>query len=570
MTKTNSENGLILLPDSEPLQKGTTNLPPDYYVGPEGSGEYLPGRETEGSGKDVLVPRAYQRDAEEAVEREWALGVPSTLIVIATGLGKTVIAANLIKRRLRAANRSLFLAHRTELLDQTLRKLDAVGVRGDLERASSYASLDARVVVASVQTLQGKRLARFPPDHFDVVVVDEAHHSPAFLYKRILNRFARAKGLGLTATPIRADGRSLGKIYHSVAYRKDIRAGIEEGWLAPLRVRRVWLDSLDLRDVAKQAGDFHVGQLEAVCSSPAVLRQMSTAIVELSARRPTLVFASSVSHAYRLASALRVLGRSAVALDGSTDSAERSAVIRDFEEGRIQYLVNCSLFVEGFDVPRVACVCVARPTMSLALYAQMVGRGERLFPGKVDNLVIDFLGASRHGLVGPLDVLASGSPLLEQMREEIEPLMLRGEVDLSTKLRDLEASAQQRLTRSDLLVTAAFRSREIDPYIGRYIPNTNPQGGPPIDEAMRKALYQVLGIEHPPPGLSMAEARTWIQAAYQRRKAGLCSVSQARKLANFGLDCSRMSCDRAIALFVQLRTHGWAASSVRFEPEYRG
>jgi hypothetical protein len=199
----------------------------------------------------------------------------------------------------------------------------------------------------------------------------------------------------------------------------------------------------------------------------------------------------------------------------------------------------------------------------------MVGRGTRLSPGKEDCLLLDFVGASKHGVCSPIDALASGNPQLDELRDELESLLMGGTVDVGKTVRQLEGEASKRLTQTEVLATAAFRSNQINPYLGAYMESETPVTGPPIDERHRKALYDVLGISKPPTGLSQAEAMRWLRAAWQRRDEGLCSVKQARKLAGYGLDTSRMTADRAMELFAKLAAQGWSPAAVRFEPERR-
>ena len=356
----------------------------------------------------------HQIAAADAVDAELARGVRSTLVVAATGTGKTTTAAEIVRRG-RSAGRALWLAHREELVRQAAGRLRSYGLMVGVEMADEHAGavehLDA--VVASVQTLAGdRRRERFAADAFARVIVDEAHHAPARTYRTILDHFPDARVVGLTATPDRGDKVAIGRVFETVAHVYAIRDGIRDGFLVPIRQRAVTIEGLDLSRVRTTAGDLNEGDLEQVLLDPDLLQSVAAAIVDAAGARPTIVFGVTVAHAHALAAALNGYeAGSARALDGGTDSDTRRATLRDFGAGKFARLVNCALFTEGFDEPRIEVVAVVRPTKSRALYAQMVGRGTRIAPGKSDMLILDFQGnAGRHSLACPLDLLG-GSDL---------------------------------------------------------------------------------------------------------------------------------------------------------------
>jgi len=520
-------------------------------------------------------PRPYQIAAITAVEDQWRAGTKRTLLVLPTGTGKTVVFAELARRGVANDERWLVLAHRTELLTQAIAKLAAVGLRASLDKGTDRASLHTSVVVASVQTLRGARLERYAADHFTHIVVDEGHHSAAKSYQNILARFPAARVLGVTATPDRADGKALGKTYESVAYTYEMRAAIREGFLAPLRARRVLVADVDLSSVKSHHGDFDQGELGAVMAAEKALHGVVGPLVQLAGRRKTLVFGVDVAHAKALAEMLnRHTSGCAIALDGSASDAERAAVLRLFHEGKFQFLTNCALFVEGFDEPSIECVAMVRPTQSRALYTQMLGRGTRLSPltGKTDCLILDFVGNSKHRLVGPVDALA-GHDLDDAVIESLGDL--DGQMELEDVLVHAELEAASKRARLGLIAIAHFRTKEIDPFLGDFMPPldlTSPAAKKPATDKQLAALEKA-GIAKSPTGLTLGEASQLLDAITARRVAGLCTIPQARLLERLGADTKGMSMARASQLMAiltrpPLETR-FKPYRIAHEPEFR-
>ncbi|WP_242743774.1 DEAD/DEAH box helicase family protein [Allobaculum sp. Allo2] len=209
--------------------------------------------------------RPYQKQAVESIFQEWEQGHRKTLLVLATGLGKTIVFCNVIKRLVENGEKVLILAHRKELLDQASDKLKkTTGLDTALEKAE-FSCLDepaTPVVVGSVQTLQSpKRLSKFRRNYFDTIVIDEAHHTLSDGYQRVLEHFDQAKILGVTATPDRGDKRNLGKVFDSIAFEYSIAQGIRDGYLSKIRALTIPLD-IDISGVSQSSGDFSAGELE--------------------------------------------------------------------------------------------------------------------------------------------------------------------------------------------------------------------------------------------------------------------------------------------------------------------
>lgn len=314
--------------------------------------------------------RPYQQDCIDVIEKQ-----PSGayLVQMATGLGKTVTFANIPRH----GERALILSHREELVEQPRKYFDcSFGV----ERAAS-ASHGEEVVSASVQTMV-RRLDRYHPQDFGLIICDEAHHAAAATYRKIFDHFKPEKLLGFTATPNRGDKVRLDHVFSKIIFQRDLRWGIQNGYLCDITCRRVDI-GFDLSAVHTRQGDYAPGELaEAMDGTADAIVQ---AYQEL-AVGATLIFAVSVRQAEEIAE--RING--AVVVTGQTRN--RADIIQAFTAGEIPCIVNCMVFTEGTDIPRVETVIIARPTQSESLYAQMVGRGLRLYPGKERLMLIDCVG----------------------------------------------------------------------------------------------------------------------------------------------------------------------------------
>lgn len=313
--------------------------------------------------------RDYQQECISIIN---SLPPGAYLSQMATGLGKTVTFAN-IKRR----GRVLLLSHREELVTQPKKYYDcSFGIE-----QGKFHSNGEEVVSASVQSIV-RRLNHFDPTDFDIIICDEAHHAAANTYKKIFTYFRPRLLLGFTATPNRADGARLNDVFSKITFKRDLKWGIQNGYLSDIFCRRVDI-GYDLTNVHTKMGDYAPGELDEA------MKDTSDAVAEAYekyAKGATLIFAVSVGHAKSIAD--RING--AVVVTGETKN--RAEIIKDFSERKIPCLVNCMVFTEGTDIPLVETVIIARPTQSNSLYAQMVGRGLRLHPDKDKLNLIDCVG----------------------------------------------------------------------------------------------------------------------------------------------------------------------------------
>ena len=321
----------------------------------------------------LMELRDYQKECLDAIHK---LKGGAYLVSMATGLGKTVVFS-----RIKNQGRVLILSHREELVHQPIKYYDE---RCGIEKGG-VTSHGERVVSASVQSLC-RRLDRFKPDDFDLIITDEAHHAAAPSYKKIYSYFKPRLHLGFTATPNRGDKVRLDDVYSSIIFERNLKWGIEKGYLTDVRCLRAKVN-YDLRRVKTHMGDFQVGDLDRAMNREGVNQEVARVYKRL-ARGQTLIFATSVEHAENIAACIP----GAVAVSQKT--VNRSRIIEDFTKKRIKCLVNCMIFTEGTDLPLIETIIIARPTKNASLYAQMVGRGLRHWENKEYLTLIDLVGVS--------------------------------------------------------------------------------------------------------------------------------------------------------------------------------
>jgi superfamily II DNA or RNA helicase len=334
----------------------------------------------------TLRLRPYQEETQRAIVEHRKRGFRAQLVSLATGLGKSVVIATLPKLlELRPNDVTLVVAHRDELIQQLVEKLTAQNPEAivGVEKADEYASEDCTIVVATVQTLIGPRLNRFVTKfgrRIALFVIDEAHHAAAPTYRAILDKIllkrADALVIGFTATPYRGDGMQLTEIFPDIVYSMDARKAIEDGYLVPVRSYAV--NTLtDLDSVSSRAGDFVLGQLAEAVDNEERNQAVLDAYRSMVPGKKTLVFTASVEHARNVAALFKEAGIKAAFASGETPQAERESIVSGFRGNKIDVLVNCGLYLEGFDVPSVEVIINARPTKSTTLYTQVTGRGLR-------------------------------------------------------------------------------------------------------------------------------------------------------------------------------------------------
>lgn len=337
------------------------------------------------------------------VERE-VHGRQRNLVVAATGTGKTVVAALDYARIAAAANRRpslLFVAHREEILRQALntyREVLADGGFGEL-MVGAYRPQHWRHVFASIQSLNADRLAEFPRDAFEVVVVDEFHHAEAASYRRLLEHVEPKELLGLTATPERADGIDVRDFFDKrAAYELRLWDALDADLLSPFHYFGI-ADNTDLSTVDFRSGRYDVGQLSGILTGDdartrLILKELQRKVAAPHSMR-ALGFCVSVAHAQYMAQKFTEAGLPSRAVHGTTPRDERRQAVRDLTERKVVALFTADLFNEGIDIPAVDTVLFLRPTESSTIFLQQLGRGLRRTADKAVLTVLDFVGHQR-------------------------------------------------------------------------------------------------------------------------------------------------------------------------------
>jgi superfamily II DNA or RNA helicase len=524
----------------------------------------------------MISLRQYQKDAADAVFREWRT-VDSTLVVKPTGCGKTLLFASIIADCF--PGRAMVIAHREELITQAVDKIRRVtGFAAAVEMADQKADLNnmfgmPQVVVSTVQTQTaggdgGGRMSKFLPSDFALLVIDEAHHATSPSYRRVIDYYRQnpaLKVLGVTATPDRADEEDLGQVFESVAYDYEILDAIHDGWLVPIEQQMVSVEGLDFSGVRTTAGDLNGADLATVMEYEKNLHAVADPAVKIAGTRRAIVFSASVAHAERLSEILnRHRDGSAAWICGETDKDERRRILRDFAEGRIQFVCNCGVLTEGFDDPGVELIIMARPTKSRALYAQMAGRGTRPLPGVVDGpptaderkaaiaasgktscLIVDFVGNSgRHKLMSTADILDGNysdeavESAVAKAREGGRPVRMDELIDEEEARIKAEKEARrlaEAANRARLKIGATFKTSKVNPFDAFGIQPPKERGwdkGRQLSEKQRSLLSKQ-GID--PDSMSYAEGRRLISELFSRWDGDMCSYKQASVLARAGL-----------------------------------
>jgi superfamily II DNA or RNA helicase len=332
--------------------------------------------------------RPYQQAAVQQIRQAYQQGHRSVLYVLATGGGKTVIFSHIAEQAAAKGSRICILVHRQELLRQASNSLQALGVRHGLISPRHGMDLSAHVQVASVQTL-ARRLHKLPSSLFQLLVVDEAHHSNAGTWAKVLDHFQAARVLGVTATPCRTDGRGLGEWYSQMVQGPTAAELTAAGFLAPARVLAP--PGPSLVGLGKRMGDFDMTQAGQMLQAGQAMGDCLAHYWRYLDGQTAIAFCCSVAHAEAVARLFASNGVAAASIDGTMDSPTRERLLADLGAGRLKVLTSCALIGEGVDVPSVAGCILLRPTQSVSLHLQMVGRCLRPQPGK-RAVVLDHVG----------------------------------------------------------------------------------------------------------------------------------------------------------------------------------
>lgn len=512
-----------------------------------------------------IALRPYQEEAKSAVLEQWEQGVQRTLLVLPTGCGKTIVFAKISEDCVKRGERVLILAHRGELLEQAADKIHkacnlncAVEKAGETSLGSFY-----RITVGSVQTLMREsRLARFLPDYFDTIIIDEAHHAISDSYQRILQHFSCAKVLGVTATPDRGDMKNLGQVFDSLAYEYTLPRAIREGYLCPIKAMTIPL-TLDLTGVSVQAGDYKAADLDAALDP--YLYKIADEMLRNCADRKTVVFLPLVKTSQKFRDILNERGFRAAEVNG--DSADRAEVLRDFDEGKYNVLCNSMLLTEGWDCPSVDCVIVLRPTKVRGLYCQMVGRGTRLSPGKKDLLLLDFLWhTQRHELCRPAHLICETEEVAQKMTENLAASGCAIDIAQAEERAETDVVAQREEALAKQLGEMRKRKRAlVDPLqfemsiqaqdLSGYVPSFGWEMSPPSQKQLD--ALEKYGI-YPNEIDNAGKAAMLLERLNKRRMDGLSTPKQIRLLENKGfLHVGEWTFQQASNMITRIAANGW-------------
>lgn len=339
--------------------------------------------------QSIINLKQYQRKALHAINTNYADGVKSQLLIMATGTGKTVVFCEFIKELISVDKKILILVHRDELINQAERRLklhtnEPLGI----EKAERKAS-NENIVLASIQSLKGKRLKKYVKDYFDVIIIDECHRSTANSYMTVRKHFNKAHVLGVTATPERQDDLKITKKhFQKVAFTYNLLDAIKEGNLSNIKVWRV--ESLqDISNVKSNSDDLDQKELAKILDNEQYIEFIHKTIIDKAHNKKIMVFMPSVKTSDKLCEYLNSKGINSFSVSSNTPLEKRQEVLEDYRNGKIQVLSNYNIFTEGFDEPSIDCVIMARPTKSEIFYSQALGRMTRLFEGKEYGMLID-------------------------------------------------------------------------------------------------------------------------------------------------------------------------------------
>jgi len=505
--------------------------------------------------KERFPLRGYQQDFCRACYAAWdgqTEGGPfqRILSVAGTGAGKTIMAAAMMFKETRLRRRCLFLADRDELVSQACEKVyDATGIIPDREQSAEHASLESDIVVASVQSLsKAGRLERFPADHFDLIICDEAHLSLAANWQRILKHFSRARILGITATPSRGDKKKLLDYYETIAHRIDLFDLINLGALVPITVLQC--------DIAPDLQGRDLSEGEDMTDVAEALEPYWNAILDRwqqhASDRKTLIFHPSRLASRRFTDLCLERGITAAHVQG--DSTNRREILEAYTAGRYQILNNAILLSTGYDEPTIRCILNLRPGKSRTTYQQIVGRGTRLWCPHGCNLYCDHLDAKRDllllDMMWQFDELGIASPadLITESDEQAAAIRQKIKAKPGQQLRLADIDQQVTGEREQAMIKAlratqgrgrrSYDARAVAallhaPSLADYEPSAPWERSTPTEKQLQ--FLQKQGIDTSRVA-TRGEASALIQVMRERMDRKLCSLKQAAFMTDLGIE----------------------------------
>jgi len=338
--------------------------------------------------------RDYQNRLIDEARTSMKSGSRSVLLQLPTGAGKTVIAAKMLLTAAERGIPSVFIVHRRELIKQSAITFDSMGIRHGIIANGFYEDRKPLIQIASVGTYVN-RISKYRAPKF--LFLDEAHHAAAKTWARVISAFPSAYKVGLTATPCRLDGKGLNDFFDSMVRGPSVRDLIDGGWLCDYKLFAPSVPNLS--SVHSRMGDYIKSELLQVMDKPTITGSAINEYTRRADGKRAVVFAVSIEHSRHVVEEFRARGIPAEHVDGETEQGERDRAIDRFRRGETLVLSNVELFGEGFDLPAIECAILLRPTQSLGLYLQQVGRALRPSPNKSHAIILDHANnAATHGL----------------------------------------------------------------------------------------------------------------------------------------------------------------------------
>lgn len=537
----------------------------------------------------------------------------ATLVVAATGLGKTVLMASIANHW--PLGRVLMISHSFELNNQAIGTFESVcDEQVELEQGQFQADQCAlgnrtRMVVASVQSLNSKRkgkyrFEKFDPHDFGLIMIDEAHRAVSPTYRRAINYFMDGNPdcrlVGVTATPDRLDGVGMGHVFDTVACDYNIRWGIDHGWLVPVKQMFVNVEGLDLSTLKTNKdefgeSDFNQNQLSEIVEKETVLHEMVSPILDITGDDQTIIFAVSCNQAKRMAEIInRHKPNTAIYIDGSLPPSDpqRKQLIRDYKSGIYQYFVNVNVATEGFDCRGVKYIAICRPTKSRGRFTQFVGRGTRFLEetgidgsemtveerkaaiaasSKPHCIVLDFVGMSgKHSLVCATDILAGENEpkeIVDRANEIIRRKDFDGTVTEAMEKARKEHEEAMAAKRAKVRVKATYTTAEIDVWSPMaWVPSREVrgfEGSSPPSPKMKAALQKFGFTGAEVDQMNFSQAKSMMNKCIERMESGMASIKQRRLLSKYGIDASRMKFEQASKEIDAIARNGWRRPAPR-------
>jgi superfamily II DNA or RNA helicase len=350
----------------------------------------------------IYIPRDYQKRLLNLCRQAIVDGHKSILLQGATGMGKSIVFAEIIRGGYEKGKTVLFLVHRRKIFKQVKKYMDSMNIPYGIviggEKHEDWHPVQLAMVQSAHRRLDTAYVSLQPAD---IIVIDEAHTSASETYLKVIERLQKNILIGLTATPVRKNGYGLKKAGYTILIQgKDYGASItdltKQGHLVPIRYYAPV--EPDTSDVPVQGGDYNLKILESRLLQGKVLDDIVPNWFKYSEKRKTFVFATGIKHSIAIRDMFLKAGVAAEHVDGNTPQEEQDAILDSFENGDTQVICSCDLFIEGVDIPSIGCVFIARSTKSIRIWMQMGGRGMRPFPGKKDMILIDHSGSfAEHG-----------------------------------------------------------------------------------------------------------------------------------------------------------------------------